>query len=33
MWEVWLENHEGEKTTVGTASALLTDEQETGECQ
>jgi acyl-coenzyme A thioesterase PaaI-like protein len=31
--EVWLENQDGEKTTVGTASALLTGEQETGECQ
>ena len=33
MCDVWLENQDGGKTTVGTASALLTDEQETGECE
>ena len=31
--EVWMENQDGEKTTVGTASVFLTDEQETGECE
>ena len=31
--DVWLENQAGEKTTLGTASALLTDERETEECE
>ncbi len=31
--DVWLENQDGEKTTVGTASALLIDGQESGECR
>jgi acyl dehydratase len=33
MCEVWLENQGGERTTVGTASAFLTNQREIGECE
>jgi acyl dehydratase len=31
--EVWVENQGSEKTTVGTASAFMTNQRETGECE
>ncbi len=31
--EVWSENQDAEKTTVGTASAFMTNQRETGECE